>query len=692
MRLMFHNMFTKFKNIVFGAPQDPFDVETRKKITMISFLAWIGLGADGISSACYGPEEGFLALGTHSELTIYLAIATALTIFIISYAYTQIIELFPNGGGGYRVATKLLGPKAGLVSGCALVIDYVLTISVSVASGIDAIFSFMPEDWQIAKIFAAISVLILLAMINLRGMKESIKFLMPIFLLFITTHIIIIIYGVSAHYYWLPDLIPEAVTETHSLTQSEGWMFVMSLFLKAFSMGAGTYTGLEAVSNNIHTISEPRVRNGKITMFLIAISLAFTAAGMILLYLLWDVEKIDSETLNATVLYNITHGWSFNDFNLGKIIVPVILCLEAGLLLVAANTGFLAGPSVIANMAADEWMPKSFASLSSRLVVKNGILLMTVAAIATLLITKGKTHILVVLYSINVFITFSLSMLGLMVYWINNRKRQRWKTKLTTAVIGFITCASILVVTVSEKFYEGGWITLLITSVMIAVGFMIKYSYHRFRDSLNAVEQQLQEYEKVSPVFPVTEINKNASTAAIIVDQNFSSGMNCLLEIKKLFPGAFRNFVFVTAGEVNLNVFREEHQWQEMRRKTKAMLLRYKNYCNANGRFVKAYIGYGTDTIEKLTQLSIRVSKEYPNTVFFVTKFIFEDENFFTQILYNHLSYIIQRILHGKGLNIVILPMKIENLPSCTTRFPHATILKNGALDQAPLGGDPVKY
>ena len=181
-------MLLKLRNFLFGNPRDFFDKETRRSISLVAFLAWVGLGADGISSSCYGPEEAFVALGTHTELAIYLAIATALTVFIISYAYTQVIELFPNGGGGYRVATRLLGKYAGLVSGSALIVDYVLTISISIASGIDAIFSFLPQNFQGAKLILSIFFVAFLAILNLRGMKESIKFLLPIFLGFIFTH------------------------------------------------------------------------------------------------------------------------------------------------------------------------------------------------------------------------------------------------------------------------------------------------------------------------------------------------------------------------------------------------------------------------------------------------------------------------------------------------------------------------
>lgn len=653
-------MILKVRDFLFGRPRDFFDREIRKHISLVAFLAWVGLGADGISSSCYGPEEAFLALGSHSSLAVFLAIATAFTVFIISYAYTQVIELFPNGGGGYRVATRLLGRNAGLVSGSALIIDYVLTIAISIASGVDAIFSFLPIELQGLKLGLAVILVLLLAFLNLRGMKESIKFLLPIFLGFIVTHVALILYGIISHYQGLSGLLPRAIVETSEMNSTLGFIFVASLFLKAFSMGGGTYTGLEAVSNNVNTLSEPRVRTAKMTMLLLAFSLAFTAAGIILLYLLWGASKIDGQTLNASTFYLITSDWNFHGIEIGAFFVPLVLLFEAGLLVVAANTGFLAGPNVVANMASDEWMPKSFSSLSSRLVVKNGILFMAVAAVATLLLTGGSVHILVVLYSINVFITFSMSLLGLSIYWIRNRRRKaKWRSKLIISAVGFVLCMGILLITTFEKFYEGGWFTLLITSVFVGMGLWIKNMYRKLKMRLMQKEIEFYGYDIQTEINPSAEPNRNAPTAAIIVDQTFGSGMNCLIEIKKLFPGIFKNFIFVTVGEVDSNTFREEKRWRDMRRKTKFILRKYKNYCNANGRFAKAYVGYDTDIVEKLTQLTERVAKDYPNAVFFGTKFIFDNENIFTQILYNHVAYIMQRRLHVRGVNMIILPMKI---------------------------------
>src|SRR6516164_10564777 len=209
----------KISQTLLGKRLDPFSSQTRQHIALIAFLAWIGLGADGLSSSCYGPEEAFLALGKHTHLGLYMALATAVTVFVIAVAYNQVIELFPTGGGGYKVATNLIGPYAGLVSGSALIVDYMLTIAISIASGVDAVFSLLPSGALSYKLVTELSLVIVLCFLNLRGMQESIKVLLPIFLGFFVTHVVLILYGVATHSGNLPALIPETLQETDKLTQ-----------------------------------------------------------------------------------------------------------------------------------------------------------------------------------------------------------------------------------------------------------------------------------------------------------------------------------------------------------------------------------------------------------------------------------------------------------------------------------------
>ncbi|MDD5662461.1 MAG: amino acid permease, partial [Candidatus Omnitrophica bacterium] len=210
------SIIQRIKNIVIGKSRNPKDSAIFHKISLIAFFAWVGLGADGLSSSCYGPQEAFLALGSHIYLSIFVALGTVLTIFIISTSYSQIVELFPGGGGGYLVASKLLSPTLGMFSGCALLIDYVLTITVSIASGADALFSLLPMQWHTYRLIFAVAVVAILMLLNMRGVRESVLMLMPIFLIFLVTHIFIIIYAFCRHSSSIGQLAASTSGDLHS--------------------------------------------------------------------------------------------------------------------------------------------------------------------------------------------------------------------------------------------------------------------------------------------------------------------------------------------------------------------------------------------------------------------------------------------------------------------------------------------
>src|SRR6516164_3973620 len=210
-------------DVIIGPPRDVRDPGIFRSLSLIAFLAWVGLGSDGLSSSCYGPEEAFLALGPHQYLAIFLALLTALTVFVISASYSQTIDLFPSGGGGYLVATKLLGHGAGVVSGCALVIDYVLTISVSIASGADAIFSFMPVSMLWLKFWVCLLVVLFMVGMNLRGVKESVISLLPVFLAFVVMHLWLVGYIFLSRATKLPSIFSAAVHDARGGVDTLGF-------------------------------------------------------------------------------------------------------------------------------------------------------------------------------------------------------------------------------------------------------------------------------------------------------------------------------------------------------------------------------------------------------------------------------------------------------------------------------------
>jgi len=650
----------RITGVLFGPPRDPLSPETRGHITLIAFFAWVGLGADGLSSSAYGPEEAFKALGTHVHLSLYLAIATAFTVFLISLAYNQVIELFPTGGGGYKVATALLGPYSGLVSGAALIVDYVLTIAISVASGVDAVFSSLPPGWQGSKLTTEIGLTILLVLLNLRGIKESIKILTPIFLGFVITHVFLIIYGVGSKVDHVGVLWNDTIQETSSLAGEMGWVFVASLFLRAYSLGGGTYTGIEAVSNNINALAEPRVKTGKWTMFYMALSLAFTAAGIILLYLLWSaVPSKTGETLNAVVFRSVIDSLNL-PAGMGSIFLTVTLILEGALLYVAANTGLLGGPAVLANMAEDRWVPTQFGQLSSRLVTKHGIVLMGITAMGILMWSHGNVDLLAVLYSINVFLTFTMSLLGLCIYWWRHRtENSHWWSRLALSLVGFIVTGSILIVTLVEKFYEGGWVTTVITSSVVILCLLIREHYKSTALQMKKVDEMLAG-QALKPVENPPIIDPDAPTAVFMISRSRGAGMHTILWVQRLFPDHFRNFVFLSVGAVDTHSYGGEGALEQLQKEVHESCEYYVNFCHRHDIAAKSMEAYGIDRVAELTELANKAREEFPNCIFFASKLIFVHDNWMTRILHNQTALAMQRILHLQGMFMVILPMKVD--------------------------------
>ena len=652
--------FDQLRQFVIGKPLDPLNPNTRHGTALIAFLAWVGLGADGLSSASYGPEETFLALGANTGLGLYLVVATVITVFIIALAYNQVIELFPTGGGGYRVATQLIGPYPGLVSGAALILDYVLTIAISIAAGVDAMFSLFPASLQQYKLITEVVFVILLLMLNLRGMKEAIQILLPIFMGFIITHVILLLYGVIAHASVLPQLIPATVIETQKLSSNIGMLGVIAALMVAYAQGGGTYTGLEAVSNNVNVLAEPREKTGKVTMFYMALSLAIAAGGIILLYLLWAVQPQQGKTLNAVLFGAIIEDMGLGGAAFNHTLLVIVLATEAGLLFVAANTGFLGGPAVLSNMALDSWVPHQFRYLSQRLVTQNGIMVLGVAALAILLWTGGSVTVLVVLYSISVFLTFAISLYGLMAYWWKHRKElAHWRRRLLLSTTGFVICASIFVVLLFEKFTKGAWLALLIIAAITALCIWIRRHYEDTRGKIGEIDAIFCNMPVPDVVEAEPPLQPDAPTAVFFVGSSRGGGLHTLLWVLRIFPEHFKNFVFVIARTVDVKAYGGDHILEKLKGNAEASLGYFERFCHSNGLAAKSYAAYGTDPVEEIVHQAERIRSEFPNAIFFTSKLIFENENWVTRILHNQAALALQRRLHLGGMQMVILGMKV---------------------------------
>lgn len=647
------------KSLFVGPARSLTDRDLFHKVSLVALFAWVGLGADGLSSSCYGPEETFRTLGAHPHLAVFVALASVVTITAICASYSQIISLFPSGGGGYLVASKLLSPAAGVVSGSALIIDYVLTITISVASGADALFSLLPPDWLAWKLPFAVAGVTGLTILNLRGVRESVLIWVPVFFLFVGTHAFVIVYALFTHGSELGSHAAVTVHEVRTVSGELGWLGLFTILLKAYSMGAGTYTGIEAVSNGLPILREPRVRTGRRTMIYMGVSLAITVAGLLLAYLLFAVTPVAGKTLNAVLLGKMTDGWGAT----GTAFVFATLAAEAALLFIAAQAGFLDGPRVLANMALDRWFPTRFANLSDRFVTQNGILLMGGAALLMMVVTRGSVALLVVLYAINVFITFTLSQLGMVRHWWHERHTEAaWRRKLAINGFGLALTSFILLSLTVVKFHEGGWATLLVTGLLAAAAFAIKRHYRRVQDQLRRLDGIVDAVPTATETAPAAEIpDPQARTAILLVNGFNGLGLHTALQVPRMFGASFRNLVFLQVGAVDAGNFKGAAEIETLRAHTTAEANRYVAWAQQHGYAAKAFTAIGQDVTGGLEALAREAAREFPQHVFFAGQLLFARETRLTRWLHNHTAFALQQRFFRASLPFIVLPIRVED-------------------------------
>ncbi|HLK37466.1 MAG TPA: APC family permease, partial [Polyangiaceae bacterium] len=619
-----------------------------------------------------------------------LAAGTALTVFIISYAYSRIIEHFPSGGGGYLVATKLLGPRVGVVSGSALLVDYVLTITTSIASGGDAIFSMIPREWfgpgaiglraedvgslldpvQRVKVGVEIGAIGVLTILNLRGVKESVQAILPIFIAFVATHAVLLVVAIFGNLGQIGTVAAETSANFGHTVSALGTFGALLLFVRAYSLGGGTYTGIEAVSNGVPIMREPKVRTAKHTMGLMAASLAITAGGIILSYLLVHATPVEDKTMNAVLLERVTGGWHVGGWNAGAWFTTLALASEAGLLVIAAQAGFVDGPRVMANMAVDSWLPHRFAALSERLSMHNGVLLMGFTSVAALVYTGGDVEKLVVMYSINVFLTFSLSNLGMARFWIRHRAEHKdWYKHLPVHLVGLGLCLTILVVTVLEKFAAGGWLTLVVTGVLVAICLWIKAHYGQVVDAIRRLDLELtdplpdvEREAKAGAGDPAQAAlpDRKAAVAVLFVGGYGGLGRHALLTLLRMFPDHFKGIVFCSIAVIDSGNFKGVAEVHELERRTQQALDKYVKYAHWLGLPATSRFATGIEVAVEAEKIAVEVTKEYPKALFVAGQLIFDEDTFVTRVLHNETAFIVQRRLQHAGLPMVVLPVRLN--------------------------------
>jgi amino acid transporter len=400
---------------------------------------------------------------------------------------------------------------------------------------------------------------------------------------------------------------------------------------------------------------DPKVKTGKRTMVYMATSLAITAGGLFLCYLLFNVRAVEGRTLNAVLADSLFRSWGF-----GKTLAVVTIFSEGALLLVGAQAGFIDAPRVMANMAVDSWLPHRFAAFSERLTMQNGIVMVGSAALALLLYTHGSIGALVVMYSINVFLTFSLSEFGMSRFFITHRKKEKeWKKHLSVHLTGLTLCLTILVITIFEKFLEGGWLTLVLTSVVISLCYLIRNHYRKVKEDMKKFDLLLIDIPTLGE--PNNEpVDKKKMTAIQLVGGYNGFGIHTFLTIINQFPGFYKNFVFISVAIVDQGLFKGEEGFDKHKAAVEESLKKYVDLARRLGLSAEYRMETGTDVIKSATDLCIKTSKEFSHSMIFSGKLAFKVEKFYHKLLHNETAFAIQRNLHWSGVPTMVLPIRID--------------------------------
>jgi len=488
-------MFNQIKELLIGPPL-PTKQLGEKKLNKIRALA--AFSPDALSSIAYANQEIYLGLlvagsaGLSMAWPIGLAIVFVLSIAALSYFQT--IHAYPSGGGSYIVARSNLGIMAGLVAAGALMIDYVLTAAVSLTAGVDAIASALPVLWPY-KVGVVLSLLVLITLVNLRGLRETGTLMsIPVYL-FLFTYLPMLGYGFFV--LWRDGAA--APTLAASVSQA-AQPLTLFLLLHAFATGCTALTGIEAISNGIPAFQPPATKNAGRTLIVMAVLMGMLFLGSIALTQFLGVVAAPQETILSALARRIFGGGPF------YFLIQVSTML---VLVVAANTSFAGFPLLVAILAKDGFLPRQLTGLGDRLVFVNGILLLMGATAILIVGFQGDTHLLVPLFAVGAFLAFTLSQSGMILHWWRERGRH-WQFKMTANGVGAIATGMTLLIVGITKFLDGAWITIFLIPLLVVLFLKIRAHYRQMSAqlSMDGLPPSLSPLPGLRVVIPISGVHR----------------------------------------------------------------------------------------------------------------------------------------------------------------------------------------
>jgi len=453
-------MFTRLKDVLIGPPL-PTQQLNEKKLNKIRALA--AFSPDALSSIAYANQEIYLGLVVAGSVGLGLAwpIGLAITglLVIVALSYYQTIHGYPSGGGSYVVSRDNLGTLPGLIAGAALLIDYLLTAAVSLTAGVEAIASAIPSLWPY-RIIIALFLLLVIALANLRGLRETGTLMsIPVYL-FLFTYLPMLVYG-------LFKLLTEGTVSPAISAPPPTESVTRFLILHTFATGCTALTGIEAISNGVPAFQSPESKNAGKTLIAMAFLMGILFVGSIGLTQFLGVTAGPQETiLSALARRLLGNGVAYYFIQVSTMLI----------LAVAANTSFAGFPRLAAILAKDGFLPRQFTGLGDRLVFANGIISLAAATGVLIVLFSGNSHALIPLFAVGVFLAFTLSQAGMVVHWWRERGKG-WSFKLASNGIGALVTFATLIIVGYSKFLEGAWITVFLIPALVVIFSRIRAHY-----------------------------------------------------------------------------------------------------------------------------------------------------------------------------------------------------------------------
>jgi amino acid transporter len=489
-------MFKTLKRLILGAPLATEEIAEQKLSKKVALAVF---SSDALSSVAYATEEILLVLVTAGAaavtLSLPIAIAIGLLLIILVASYSETIHAYPSGGGAYIVAKENLGKMPSLIAGASLMTDYVLTVSVSAASGIAAVTSAFPALYP-HRVGLCLFAIFVITLANLRGVKESGTFFAIPTYLFIISFVGLIGVGFYRYFFGGGMLPPPPVS---SALPPLGVFFI----LRAFSSGCAALTGIEAISNGTPAFKSPESRNANITLVWMGFILLTLFMGITELTRVYHILPLEHETVISQLGRRIFGGGFFYYF------IQVATTL---ILILAANTSFAGFPRLVSMLAKDGYLPRQLSSLGDRLAFSNGIIVLGLASGLLIILFQAETHHLIPLYAIGVFISFTLSQTGMVKHWFKLRGRG-WGLRAFFNGVGALATALATLVIASTKFVHGAWLVILFIPLMILAFLMIRNHYDSIVEQLSPKALDLTEKRRNKVIIPISTFHKGTVKA-----------------------------------------------------------------------------------------------------------------------------------------------------------------------------------